>query len=136
MRFTVPQFIDYETKIIGPLTLKQFIFLAMAGTISVILYFTVHVTLLFLFVSILAFSTAFALAFVKINGKDLPTVFVNFLKFNFSSKMFLWGKKQVPSVIYTKEEIKREVIEDEVPLKMGEKSQLKNIRTEIETKTK
>jgi len=136
MKFTVPQFIDYETKIVGPLTLKQFIFLAMAGTVSVILYFTVHVTLLFLFVSILAFSAAFALAFVKINGKDLPAVFVNFLKFRSSSRMFLWGKKQTAVEVYTKEEFKKEVIEDEVPLRMSEKSQLKDIRTELETKTK
>jgi len=31
MRYTVPQFIEHEAKIIGPLTFKQFTYLAMAG---------------------------------------------------------------------------------------------------------
>lgn len=136
MKFVVPQFIDYETKVIGPFTLKQFIFMVMAGVVAFILYFTVHVTLIFLVVSVLAFSAAFALAFVRINGKDLPAVFLNFLKFNFSSKNFLWGRKQINVLTYEEEEIKKEVTEEEAPLKMVEKSQLKDIRNKLETKTK
>jgi hypothetical protein len=102
MKFTIPQFIDYETKVIGPFTLKQFIFLVMAGAISVILYFTVRVTLIFLIVSVLEFSVAFALAFVRINGKDLPTVFLNFLRFNFSSKN-LASPKNFSKIVGSKE---------------------------------
>jgi hypothetical protein len=38
MRFQVPQFTDVEDKIVGPLTLKQFVYLAGAGGGCIILY--------------------------------------------------------------------------------------------------
>ena len=38
MRFQVPQFIEIESKIFGPLTLKQFIYLIGGGGIIFILY--------------------------------------------------------------------------------------------------
>ena len=39
MQFQVPQFIDVENKIIGPLSLRQFLYLAGAGLISFMLFF-------------------------------------------------------------------------------------------------
>ena len=41
MQFQVPQFIETEDKIVGPFTLRQFIYVAGAGLGSVILYFSV-----------------------------------------------------------------------------------------------
>ena len=38
MRFQVPQFIEVEDKIFGPLTLKQFIYLAGAGGLVFVLW--------------------------------------------------------------------------------------------------
>jgi len=38
MRFQVPQFIEVEDKIFGPLTLKQFIYLAGAGGVVFVLW--------------------------------------------------------------------------------------------------
>jgi len=39
-------------------------------------------------------------------------------------------------MIFKKEEIKKEEVEEELPLKIAEKSQLKKLRTQIEIKTK
>jgi hypothetical protein len=45
MRYQVPQFIDVEDKVIGPLTIKQFIYLAGgAGMCFVIFHFINHVS--------------------------------------------------------------------------------------------
>lgn len=41
MRFQVPQFIETEEKIIGPFTLKQFVFIALGGAILFLVFFTV-----------------------------------------------------------------------------------------------
>lgn len=40
MRFQVPQFIETEEKIVGPFTIKQFIFIAMGGAILFLLFFS------------------------------------------------------------------------------------------------
>lgn len=89
MRYQVPQFIEVEDKVFGPLTIKQFIYLAGGAGITLI-----FVTLFPLYIAfvlsapILAFSGA--LAFVKINGRP----FINSLEHAFSyfagTKLYLW----------------------------------------------
>ena len=135
MRFTVPKFIEHEAKIVGPLTFKQFIYIGMAGGICFILYFTVPFSI-FLIASLFLGVGAIALAFLKIGGRTLPTILGNFLKFSMSPKMFIWRKIEAPIKIFKKEEIRKEGTEEELPLKIAERSQLKKLRTQIETKTK
>lgn len=135
MRFTVPKFIEHEAKIVGPLTFKQFIFIGMAGGICFILYFTVPFSI-FLIASLFLGVGAIALAFLKIGGRSLPTILGNFLKFSISPKMFIWRKIEAPIKIFKKGKVKKEAAEEELPLKIAERSQLKKLRTQIETKTK
>ncbi|MDI6602997.1 MAG: PrgI family protein [Patescibacteria group bacterium] len=138
MQFTLPQFIEHETKIIGSLTFKQCGFIGAAAGVCLILYFSIGKTNFFLFVilSIFIFGLALALAFLKIGGKELPTVLKNFLQFNLGSKIYIWKKNETPITVFKKAEIKKEVKGKEPFLRIGEKSQLKKIRTEIEIKTK
>jgi cell shape-determining protein MreC len=135
MRFTVPQFIEYETKIVGPLTFKQFIYIGSAGAICFFLYFTLGKTnfFLFLFVCIILGSISSALAFLQIGGRSLPTILGNFFKFSLAPKIFLWRKKEMMVTTFKKEGVKEE-IKEELPLKIAEKSRLKKIKTQIETK--
>jgi len=138
MRFTVPQFIEYETKIIGPLTFRQFIFVGIAGAICFFLYFTIGKTNFFLFIiaCLIIGAISVALAFLQIGGRPFPTIIGNFLRFNLSPKIYIWRKKEFPGIIFKKEEIKKEEKVEELPLKIAEKSQLKKIKTQIETRTK
>jgi len=139
MRFTVPQFIEYEMKIVGPLTFRQFIFVGIAGAIGFFLYYTLGKTNFFLFIvaCFILGTVSIALAFLQIGGRSLPTILGNFLRFNLSPKIYLWRKKEMP-VIEFKKPTTAEVVEDEVelPLKIAEKSRLKKIKTKIETRTK
>lgn len=135
MRFTLPQFIEHEPKIIGPLTFRQFGFIGIAAAICFVLYYTVPFSV-FLIACLILGGGAMALAFLKIGGKSLPAILGNFLKFSVSPKMFIWGKVEVPIRILKKEKIKKEEAEEELPLKIAERSQLKKIRTKIETQTK
>jgi len=133
MRFTVPQFIEHEAKIVGPLTFKQFTYIGIAGAICFILYFSVPFPL-FLLASLVLIGGGMALAFLKVGGRSLPSVIGNFLSFKLTPKMYLWKKKQgTISILETKKVEKKE---EETPLKIVKKSRLKNIQTEIETKTK
>lgn len=135
MRFTVPKFIEHEAKIVGPLTFRQFIFIGMAGGICFILYFTVPFSI-FLIACLILGGGAIALAFLKIGGRSLPTILGNFLKFFISPKIFIWRKVEAPIKVLKKEKIKKEEVEEELPLKIAERSQLKKLRTQIETQTK
>jgi len=135
MRFTLPQFIEHEAKIIGPLTFRQFIFIGMAGGICFILFFTVPFSI-FLIACLILGGGAMALAFLKIGGRSLPTILGNFLKFSVSPKIFIWRKIETPIKVFKKEKIKKEGVEEELPLKIAERSQLKKIRTQIETQTR
>lgn len=137
MRFTIPQFIEYETKIVGPLTFRQFIFIGIAGGIVFFLYFSIGKTsfLLFLFLAIISMAVGSILAFFQIGGRSFPIIIGNFLRFKLTPKIYIWKKKEVP-MFFKKEELKKEKVEEGLPLKIAEKSQLKKIRNQIETKTK
>ena len=62
----------------------------------------------------------------------------NFLSYSVASKIYLWRKKRVsPKLIFEKKvEIGKEEIEKAPLLKITEKSRLKDLSTQIETRTK
>ena len=138
MRFTVPQFIEYEAKIVGPLTFKQFVYVGLASAVCFVLYFSVPFSV-FLISCIVLGAGALALAFLKIGGRSLPTILANLLKFSITPKMYIWRKKETPVTVYKKEipaPAESTKDEEELPLKIAEKSRLKKLHTQIETKTK
>src|SRR3989338_4600931 len=93
MRFQVPQFIEVEDKIFGPLTFKQFIYIGGGVGICVILFTFLPKFLAILFsVPVIVF--AGALAFYKINGKPFISVVESFLKFTAGSKLYIWNKEE------------------------------------------
>ncbi len=79
MRREVPQYIDIEDKLFGPLTFKQAIYLAGSGGASIIVFFILDKLPIDLHIIIkLVFASPFlamglALAFVKINNR--PFIF-------------------------------------------------------------
>ncbi len=93
MKYQVPQFIEVEDKIIGPLTIKQFIYLVGGGGMSFIVYtyITFYIALILIAVII---PLSLALAFYKINNKP----FIDFLEsaFLFYTKknLYIWKKEE------------------------------------------
>lgn len=69
-QFQVPQFIETEDRVIGPLTWKQFAYVAAAGAVSVILFLVLTPLLWFLLTLIVA-AIAIPLAFVPVNGRPM-----------------------------------------------------------------
>lgn len=80
MRFQVPQFIETEEKIIGPFTVKQFIFIAIGGAILFLLFFVVPPGL-FIFLAIPIAAIFLGLALVKIS--EMPLYMYIFHYFNY-----------------------------------------------------
>ena len=137
MRFTIPQFIEHEPKIVGPLTFKQFLYIGAAGATGFVLYF-IAPRIIFLSASVVLGGIGLAFAFLKIGNIPLSTLIGHFLKYKLSPKMYLWRKKGVGKETF-EENIpvkKEEPAEDKLPLRINGESRLKNIKTRIETKTK
>lgn len=80
MRFQVPQFIEVEDKIFGPLTFKQFIYLAGGGGMIAIL-FTLLPKILAFFVSLPILAVALALAFYRVNNRPFISTMESFFKY-------------------------------------------------------
>lgn len=103
MQFQVPQFIETEDKIIGPLTLKQFMYVAIGFGLSFASYFIFS---LWLFILLAAFvnSITLSLAFAKINGIPLPTIAASALSYFWKPKFYLWKKTQAKPIKTEKKE--------------------------------
>lgn len=134
MEFTVPQFIEREPKIVGPLTFKQFIFIGIAGGICIFLFFTVSL-FLFIIMAVFLLGGAFALAFLKVGKTSLPIFIKNFFSFLFKPKIYLWKKKTTPPKFLREEKVKEgEEIEAGPELRVSKGSKLDELFTKLETK--
>lgn len=91
MQFQVPQFLETETKIIGPFTLKQFMWLGAGGALIFLMNFVLP-TGWFLVISIPIAVLAIALAFAKIDGMPLFNYFMHALNFTVGTKQYLFKK--------------------------------------------
>jgi len=92
MRFQVPQFIEFEDKIFGPLTLKQFIYLAGAGGMVAVL-FSLLPTFIAVILSIPILIFGAALAFYKVNNRPFIAMVEAFFKYMISKRLYIWHKE-------------------------------------------
>ncbi len=92
-QYQVPQFIEVEDKIFGPLTLKQFIYLAGAGGLA-LLCFTLLPLLLALPLAGLAGGIGAAFAFYKVNGRPLVVAAEHAFSYVMGNKLYLWKQRQ------------------------------------------
>ncbi len=93
MRFHVPQFIEKESKLIGPLSLRQFLWFLAGGTVFIIVQFFVSGTWLIVSALVLAGLSA-AFAYAKIDGVSLPIYTIRAINFALSSKKYLFTKQE------------------------------------------
>jgi len=95
MRFQVPQFIEVEDKLFGPLTFKQFIYVAGGAGLSVIIFLFLP-TFLAIIMALPIVLFAAALAFYKVNGKPFVNVVEAFVKYTLTNKLYIWKKTDNP----------------------------------------
>lgn len=98
MRFEVPQFIEVEDKIVGPLTWKQFVYLAGGIGILVVLY----LALPFIFFVVFGLpigALSVSLAFHRVNNRPFSIFLESFVNYFRKTKLYLWRKNEVQSII-------------------------------------
>jgi hypothetical protein len=92
MRFQVPQFIDIEDKIFGPLTIKQFVYIAGGAGLAFILFRAIPFVVISIPLMLLVIIFSLALAFYQVNNKPLLNMIQSAFGYAISSKLYLWKK--------------------------------------------
>ncbi len=124
MRYQVPQFIEFDSKIIGPFSFKQFIYIlgGLGGTYIIykILGFFPGIILM-----IVLWILAGSLAFVKINNKDFVDILAAGFAYVTKSKLYIWKKIDKP-VTAEKKEIETKSIDSIIAPSLSQ-SKLKDL---------
>jgi len=93
MNFQVPQFIETEDKIVGPFTLRQFLYIAVGGSVCFALFFFMQLWL-WIIVAFFIMTIFSSLAFIKVSGRPLPTIVMAAIGFYWKPKFYLWKRKE------------------------------------------
>ncbi|MCC6934493.1 MAG: PrgI family protein [Candidatus Yanofskybacteria bacterium] len=89
MKFQVPQFIETETKLIGPLTLRQFLFVAGGVSMTAMAYIALN-GIYFAIAAILILGFFGALAFVRIDGQPFFNYLAYMLAYTLGAKRYIY----------------------------------------------
>ncbi len=109
-QFLVPQFLDIETKIIGPITTRQFLIMMVAGMLDFIFYKIFYFNI-FIGVSLVITGIAIIVAFFKVNGMPFHYFFLNIVQTLKRPSLRVWHKEEVTALPpEEKTEVKKEFI--------------------------
>lgn len=131
-QFTVPQFIDVEDKIFGPVTVRQFLILLVAGLI-VFVVFKIADTTLFIITAFAIGVFALVLAFVKINGQSFHYFLLNVVQTIRRPKLRIWDKRYTRQELleYMKKEEMKEI--EVVPVKTANPRHIRDLSLLVNT---
>src|ERR1700677_3475216 len=95
MQFQVPQFIEVEDKIFGPLTFRQFVYLGGGAGLAYILF---RVLPIFIALPLILGVAALvvALAFMQFNGRPFIIAMENAFYFIIHPRLYLWNNERKP----------------------------------------
>lgn len=92
MRYQVPQFIEVEDTIFGPLTIKQFVYLAGGAGVGLAVFTTLPLIVAAV-IALPVVGLALALAFYKVNGRPFVVSLEHAFSYVISRKLYLWKAK-------------------------------------------
>ncbi|MFA5652010.1 MAG: PrgI family protein [Candidatus Paceibacterota bacterium] len=132
MQYQVPQFIEIEDKIFGPLTLKQFLYLAGGAGAAIALYIYIPFKLVAILIIIPIVAFSLALAFYKINNKPFIDVVQASFYYALGDKLYLWKKAEKKPVSQLTDQIQKAKSLVNIPKMSG--SKLKDLTWSLDIK--
>lgn len=91
MQYTVPQFIDQEDKIVGPISVRQFLIMIVAAIFMAIAYALLTFLYFVLVAGVIGIGTI-VLAFVKINGRPFHFFLLSLINRAKKPNVRVWNK--------------------------------------------
>lgn len=131
-QFTVPQFLDIEDKIFGPVTVRQFLILLASGLVHFVVYKLADLSLFLVFTALFGGFTMI-LAFVKINGQPFHFFLLNILQTIRRPGLRIWNKNLTGVEL---NELRRPVkyeVEERVPTKRASVTRIRDLSLLVNT---
>jgi hypothetical protein len=113
MQYKIPQNIEVEDKVVGPLTLRQFLILLIAAAIVFVLFLMTPAEIkgVFYMFAVVIVAIALGIAFFDYGGKHLEQIiFAAFLSFT-SPRKRIWKKEPPAEAPASKENAEKEIAE-------------------------
>lgn len=126
MQFQVPQFIETEDKVVGPFTLRQFIYVAIAGVIGFTLFFVLKLWL-WIIIMLILFSVSASVGFIKVNGRPMAVFLQSAFSYIWSPRVYTLKPTSIEPIMTTKEIEK--IGKKPLPVLGGIKSLLEKMNT-------
>lgn len=104
MKYQLPQFIETEVKLVGPFTLRQFLWIA-GGSAILFMSFMILPFFWFIVVAIIVAPVSLALAFIKIQGMPLINYVAIMLSYALNPKKYLFDNEGPPKTQLPNEQI-------------------------------
>ncbi len=110
-QFTVPQFIDVEDKILGPVTIRQFLIM-LVGCIIIFLAYRYGDLATFVLVLVVIGILSLTFAFVKVNGQTFHYFLLNIIQTTGKPNLRVWHKSYTNKELdaLRKQDVKIEVM--------------------------
>lgn len=90
---TVPQFIEAEDKIFGPITVRQFVIIFFAGILTYVLFKVLSLPL-FIFAALVLDGVALIVAFMQINGQPFHYFLLHFVNSSKRAHLRVWRRSE------------------------------------------
>ncbi len=132
MQFKVPQNIDLEDKIVGPMTLIQFLYVLGGGVICYLLFMTLGGTFIFWVLAIPVAVVTISIAFLKIQDQPLTHFIKAGLLYLSRPKVRIWHRQGI-NFTALKEAPKSRKEAIILPKKKIEKSELEKLAQVLDT---
>ena len=94
MRYQLPQFIEVEDKIFGPLTFKQFLYVGGGSALAFIIWTLIPIKIVAVIIAAPVLLFFVALAFFKYNDRPFISTVENSVKYFFGPKLYIWQKQE------------------------------------------
>lgn len=108
-QFVIPQFIDSEAKILGPITVRQFVIILIGGMLIALIYAIAPSTMIFVAGAVPIAIIVLVVGFVKVNGQHFHYFVLNLLQTWRRPSLRIWAKdlsdKRIALLAYGEEKV-------------------------------
>lgn len=133
MQFQVPQFIEMEDKIVGPMTFRQFVYVAGGAGLAYLLW-RLFPTFIGAPLALGAIGLGAALAFMQYNGRPLILALESGFYYFLRTKLYLWDTERKSKK--KKEEIEAAAVAPQIPIPKLSDSKLHELAWSLDIKEK
>ena len=111
MLFNVPQFLDIEDKIVGPLTAKQLGWLGLGGVVLLVFYNFLDPGA-FVIATVICAGVFGAMAFYRPYGQTLLAFLMSSIYYTFRPRMYVWRRLPEKFIIPKKEKDRKMIVHE------------------------